>query len=89
MSRRRKGNEDDEVMPVLNVYRLSSHRMIMSCHAYAIRSSSMSCIIAAVMKSLLGLDLTVSLDGDLVVGLECGDGVAGDVGAWKCQQKYL
>jgi hypothetical protein len=29
----------------------------------------------------LGLDLAIVLDGDLVVGLECGDSVVGNLGA--------
>lgn len=46
----------------------------------------MLCPMSAVMKTLLRLDLAVSLDGDLVVGLERGDGVAGDIGTGKCEQ---
>jgi hypothetical protein len=33
------------------------------------------------VEALLRLDLAVVLDGDLVVGLERGDGVFGDLGA--------
>jgi hypothetical protein len=38
-------------------------------------------VVSVVWKALLGLDLAIVLDGDLVVGLECGDSVVGNLGA--------
>jgi hypothetical protein len=44
-----------------------------------------SYLVSAVKKALLRLDLAVVFDGDLVVGLEHGDGVIGDLSAAWCQ----
>jgi hypothetical protein len=45
---------------------------------------ALSCLVSAVKKTLLRGDLAVSLDGDLIVGLENGDGVVGDLGTASC-----
>lgn len=83
----RKREEAHDIMSCIKMY-TNYPPIKYPCYAmlYAIRSSTMLCPMSAVMKTLLRLDLAVSLDGDLVVGLERGDSVAGDIGAGRCQQ---
>jgi len=56
-----------------------------SCDAMMYSSNPISVVIVSYVdcEALLGSDLAVGLDGDLVVGLECGDGVVGDLGSFS------
>jgi hypothetical protein len=49
----------------------------------------LSYLVGVCGRSLLSLDLAIVLDGDLVVRLECGDSVVGDLGAVMVLARYF
>jgi hypothetical protein len=54
--------------------------LIPPCYCHACHTLIVYHISCALNLALLRLDLAVRLDGDLVVGLQGGDGIIGDLG---------
>ena len=59
---------------LLNTYTKPMLRRMLLCH------HAVQCLLLSLDKALLCPHLTVSLDSDLVVALECRDGVIGNLG---------
>lgn len=78
---RRRGSRHAQIITI------TCHSLQCAVHAVIIAMLScyaLSCLVSAVKKTLLRPDLAVRLDGDLIVGLEDGDGVVGDLGTAWC-----